>query len=183
MNLKATRDDFANAYRALANMQVTGVVPPKFRYTKEYNIQKIDRIMRSLEAASRIDDAFQEDQKAYGEAYNTLLEQHARKDENGNPIQAQVQGSVQIADQNAWKAAIEKLDTEYAELKREQNRVNAGIKELLQEEIEVDLHVFIESDDPALNTMASLTPTPQNEQNYRALFKIGMIVADWDKAE
>lgn len=47
--------------------------------------------------------------KAYSKVYNEIAEEHAKKDEDGNPIKDE-SGNMPVEDTEAWNKALEELD-------------------------------------------------------------------------
>ena len=80
----------------------------------------------------------------YNEEYGLILDQEARKDENGNFIPTGG-GNVAIANYTTYKEKLKTLEKKYAKPLKEQTKANEDFDKFLKEPFEFDFFQFEET--------------------------------------
>lgn len=150
--MKTTKGKLFELQEALNN--VSNLRGAKFVYAAAKNKRKIDT---ECEDISKVIEPTEE-YKPILEKENELIMKHCLKDPEGNPIPNN-QGNffVPPKNKNAFEADRNKLKAEYKEIFDKREKQVEDYKELLKDEIEIELHMVKEEDLPEDITAGQLT--------------------------
>lgn len=126
------KKDILSLYKGLNSLG--GLRGVKFTYAVAKNIRVLHDEITSLEKAVEADEQFQE----YDKKRVELAKEHAQKDEKGEP---KVENSqFVLEDQKAFEKEHALLRDEYADTIAKRENQLAEYKELLEEDVAVELH-------------------------------------------
>lgn len=150
--MKITKKDLGDLYQGLLSVDnLTGV---KFSYAVARNLSMLKDEMESLKKAISMSKEFAE-----YEFKRVELAEDCAVLENGKP--KVVNGEYEIRDEEFFKTSLSKLQETYKEAIDGRKKQLSELRELLKEEIEVDLYMIPQDIVPeAINTkqMADILP-------------------------
>lgn len=170
--MKLTHAEVKTIHLILNNPKLLQATKPWFAHDLSQNLTTLEPLGKAISAAENPSDAFME----FQEKCKPFMEEHARKDEAGNPIGTRIQrpsGMVfthyPMDDPEAYDASIQHIKDEYADvIEAEEERQN-DLPEFYNHTVEVELLPLKYSEAP---------PESLNTEAIRILMKCGILI--WD---
>lgn len=120
--------------------EVSHLPGAKFAYAVTRNLNKIKSEITAIQKADTPSEKFVK----FDEARVALAASLAKKDEKGNPLKEIVDGVNRfvIEDMDNFEKAFDKLKVEHAQAIKDREKQISDFKEIMEQEVEVDLYMI-----------------------------------------